>query len=261
MKRILTLLISVLLLCALALPVFAAEPVVPLVVDDAGLLTDEELYELQSYAQQTCSGAGFDIVIRTVEDTDGYDVETFTENIYHGYEYGQGAEHSGVILLLSMVDRSYDLYVYGRCDYLPYSYWTDVENAVLSYLGSNNWYGAFRCFISQSAGLVSRNRDMFNSDGSGVFFRLSLGKVITALIFGLIPALIARSILKSKMKSAVLQTRADRYAGQLQLRQRDDHYVRTDVVRVRHQESSSGGSRSGGGHSGGGGGSHHSGHF
>ena len=54
--------------------------------------------------------------------------------------------------------------------------------------------------------------------------------------------------MKSKMKSAKLQTMAENYQTQaLQLRDRQDRFLRKDVTRVR-RDTDSGGSRGGGGH-------------
>ena len=53
---------------------------------------------------------------------------------------------------------------------------------------------------------------------------------------------IVTAVLKARMKSAVLQTRADDYlSGDLRLEYADDRFLRKDVVRVRRNEGSGGG--------------------
>ncbi len=66
--------------------------------------------------------------------------------------------------------------------------------------------------------------------------------MIWSLVAGAIFALIVTAVLKARMKSAVLQTRADDYlSGDLQLEYADDRFLSKDVVRVRRNEGSGGG--------------------
>lgn len=245
----LLLLMSLLFLCAA--PALAD---VPLVTDEVGLLTRGELTILEARAQSLREEYGCDLAICVVDSLNGWDVQQFTEKCYHA-NYGQGAEKSGALLLLSMEFRDYDLYTYGRCDYIPYGRWESVVEEVLPYLSEGAYDTAFTYFLQESDALIRKNIRIYQSDGSGVFFQFTSGKLLLSLLIGAVAALIVTLVLRGRMKSAVLQREADNYAGELELHHSEDRFLSRDVSRVRRSSESSGGSR------GGGGGSHHSGKF
>ena len=139
---------------------------------------------------------------------------------------------------------------------------TWLMDDVLPYLGNDDWYGGFLKYIELAADYLRQARegnpvDYYGKDdpwgGEPVYptrsgFYVTGRMVMIALIVGLIPALVTVLVMKSKMKSAKLQTMAENYQTQaLQLRDRQDRFLRKDVTRVR-RDTDSGGSRGGGGH-------------
>ena len=262
-KRLISLALLLLTLLLTALPVLAAEErELPLVCDTCGLLTKEQEDELNDLAERCSEEYGCDVIVVTVSGTNGYDVESYTEAVYDNYHLGQGEDRSGVILLLSMSGRDYDLYThgYGRTAFTDYGAET-LMRKVLPYLRKDDWNGAFRKYIDLCAEYLQKARDGKPVDtilpGFLRNFRFSPKAVIGALIAGTIAAFIVTGILKGKMKSAVLQTKADDYLdGSLDLTASDDRFIRTERHRVLRDSGS--GSRGGGR---GGGGGHHSGKF
>ncbi len=262
-KRLVSLALLLLTLAFLALPALAAEErELPLVCDAYGLLTKEQDEELNALAEAYSQQYGCDIIVVTVGSTQGYDVESFTEAVYDSYRYGRGEDKSGVILLLSMNGRDYDLYThgYGRTAFTDYGA-EKLLGKVLPYLRKDDWAGAFRKYIELCAEYLQKARDGKPVDTilpaflQG--FRWSLKAVLWSLVAATVAAFMVTGILKSKMKSAVLQTEADDYlTGELDLTHREDRFLRKERVRTL-RESSGGGGRGGGG----GGGGHHSGKF
>ncbi len=262
MKKRLTSLALLCLLCLLlALPALAdGKRDLDLVVDTCGLLTAAQDEELNAKAERYSAQYGCEIILVVVPDTEGYDVEYYTEEVYRYYNFGWGTDRSGVILLLSMEERDYDLaaYGYGNTAFTDYGK-QQLMKDVKSYLKKNDWYGGFSRYIDLCADYLRRAEegkpvDRFNS------FRLSVPVVIWSLVAGILAAFIVTAILKAKMKSAVLQSKADNYlAGDLRLTGQTDRFLKKDVVRVR-RESSSGG-RGGGTSVRSSGFSHHSGKF
>ena len=260
-KRIFSLLAALLLsaslFAALALNAAAdSERQLPLVCDAYGLLTEEEDEALNKSADTYSAMYECDIIVVVVPDTEGYNVEDYAEAVYQYYDYGWGAEKSGVILLLSMEDRDYDLaaYGYGNTAFTDYGKaW--LMDDVLPFLGDDDWYGGFRTYIDLCADYLRQAREGRPVDYYGGSetrarprgFYVTAPMVLVSLIVGLIPAGITVLVMRSKMKSAVLQTRADSYLdSELQLTERSDRFINKTTTRVRRSDDS--GSRSGGGH-------------
>ena len=262
MKKRLTSLLLLLVLCLLlTLPAAAdSKRDLPLVCDTCGLLTEAQEEELNAKAESYSSRYGCEIILVIVPDTEGYDVEYNTEEVYRYFNYGWGTDKSGVILLLSMDERDYDLaaYGYGNTAFTDYGK-QQLMKDVKSYLKKDDWYGGFSKYIDLCADYLRRAGegkpvDRFNS------FRLSAPVVIWSLVAGAVFALIVTAVLKARMKSAVLQSKADNYlAGDLRLEREEDRFLRKDVVRVRRNEGSGG--RGGGTSVRSSGFSHHSGKF
>ncbi len=241
-KRLASLALLLILCLLLALPAMAdSTRELPLVCDTCGLLTEAQDEELNAKAEEYSRQYACDIIVVVVDDTDFYDVEAFTEGVYNKYNFGWGEDRSGVILLLSMEERDYDLaaYGYGNTAFTDFGK-QQLMKDVRSYLKKNDWYGGFSRYIDLCADYLRQAREGKPVDRG--LFRLSAPVVIWSLVAGVIFALIVTAVLKAKMKSAVLQTKADDYlSGDLRLDYEDDRFLRKDVVRVRRNEGSGGG--------------------
>lgn len=275
-KRVITFLLLTVLLLSLTFGASAlSEGGMPLVADSAGLLTEEEDAALNSLADELSAKYGCEIIVVTVPGLEGWNVEELTEAIYTQYEFGYGTEKSGVILLLSMEERDFDMSAYGYGNTAFTDYGKEMlMDSVLPYLGNNDWYGGFREFITLCGSYLEASRndapvDVYSDYVPGYGYTnydpspsLTPVKIGAALLIGLIVALIVSSTQKKKMKSTAIQTRADRYMDELALTEKEDRYLNTTKTRT-PRSSSSGGSRSGGGgtHVNSGGFSHHSGKF
>lgn len=157
-----------------------------------------------------------------------------------------------MLLLLSMYDRSYSLYVRdGYAQSMIGSYaQQQLEDSFLDYLGDDDWYGGFHAYLTTCA-------DMMQQASEGHAVRKPLGKVIfPALLVGCGVALAVCLVLKGKMKSVRRGAEADVYvtAEGLDLTERSDIYTHTTETR-RKKEKNDSHSESGGGGSG------RSGHF
>ena len=269
MKKRVVSLLSLLALCLLlALPVLAdSRRELPLVCDDYGLLTQSQTDELEARAEEYSRQYECDIILVIVPDTQGYGIQRFAEAVYSKYQYGWGEERSGVMLLLSMAGRDYDLLTHGFGSTAFTEYGGDwVMYDVKRYLKRNDWYGAFDKYLEEAADYLQRARNGRPIDYYGFGspyhrgFRLSVRTVLWSLLAAVIAALIVVAVLRTRMKSAVLQTKADDYLdGELQLEGESDTFQKKDIVRTVRSESK--GRSGGGGFSSGGGFSHHSGKF
>ena len=110
-KAIRLVLVLAILLCA-ALPVNATSY---WIVDDAGLLTEDEITVLDAFAARLVNDYGMDVVILTVESLEGKSSEAFADDYFDDNGYGYGENASGVLLLLSMEYRDWAISTSGDC--------------------------------------------------------------------------------------------------------------------------------------------------
>ncbi len=282
-KRLISLILTVLLLGLLA-PAALAEgsgldyQTFPYVLDQAGLLKDSQREALEESAKELGRTHGCYLYIVTVEDhTDfNYDVYEAAKGIFNYYDLGFGDNREGVILLLSMKERDYAFTGHGSlgetiCGYE--SSWL-IEDKFLDNFRSNDWYGGFSDFldacdeqltklengedITAGADIITGPDGLeyhsYNAPGGGEIGMLP--RLIAVIAIPLVVALIVCSIFKAQMKTAKEAARADAYVvpRSMQLRRKDDVFLRRTETRTLIESDS--GSRGGGGgssfHSGGG---------
>ena len=113
MKRIAIFLLCLFLIC----PVLTAQAANPKILDDAGLLWYGEAELLESMAQDLTEEYGMDVVILTVNSTNGTYIETFADDFYDYNGYGIGDDASGVLLVLAMDTREWAISTCGDAIY------------------------------------------------------------------------------------------------------------------------------------------------
>ncbi len=234
------------------------------VTDAAGLLTEEQRTGLNDRAAALTEKYGIAVRIITVDSIGSYNVEDFAEAVFDQYGLGYGPQNSCIMLLLSMEYRDYDIMAHGYGNEAFTDYGKDkLANKFLPKLGNNDWYGGFSAFLDgcdEFLALAAQGEPV--DVGSGYSGPSRGAKTVIHLVIAFIPALIVALILKGKMKTVAKQRSAAAYTGmdQLDLRFKEDRFLRRSQTRTRIETNS--GSRSGGGTSvNSHGSSHHSGKF
>lgn len=182
------------------------------------------------------------------EDYDS-DIHYAAANIYNGNDFGIGENREGIMLMLSMYDRDYDLFVRddGTAQYAVNKYGRhQMTEVFLDNFGNNDWVGGFKDYLSACDEYLS-----LAEQGHPV--RKPLMKVLPmALGIGVVLALAVCLFLKSKMKSVRQGAEADAYvtAEGLNLTERYDRYTHTTKTSRKISKDSDSGSSD---HSGGGG--------
>ena len=234
-KRFVTLLLALLAALTLAVPAWAEQqPGDPFIYDTAGLLSDEDCAYLEQMAEAISWQYQCGVYIVTVDDYEVYGSDRYSAalNIYRGNDFGIGDGRDGIMLMLSMWDRDYEVFIQdgGLADSAFGSYAVDLlEEAFLPYLGSDDWYGGFHAY------LTTCSDDLALAD-MGQPVKKPLTKVILpALLVGCGVALMACLLLKVKMRSVRKGAEADVYvtAEGLDLTERYDRYTHTTETRVR----------------------------
>ena len=243
MKRKITLfLLLALLLTLLVIPVQAAE--LNYVTDAAELLTAQQWNVLETLCSDISDHYQCGVYIVTVEDFTEYgsgDVFEVTHGIYHGYSLGKGADRNGLILLLSMAERDFALFVYG--DTAEHAFNTygqqQLENRFLPSFTEDDWYGGFLAYAetcSEYLALAAAGEPVRENPTSLILLFVGISFFISLLVV---------NFLKLGMKNVRKQSQAFRYlSGKLNLTGQHDQYTHTTETR-RKIESGSGSSGSG----------------
>lgn len=252
MKRKISLfLLLALLLTLLVIPAQASE--LGYVTDAAELLSYEEWQELEALCGSISDQYDCGVYMVTVDDFTEYgsgDVFEVTYGIYHGYGLGTGPERNGLILLLSMEERDFALFVYGSLAENAFNAYgqEQLEGRFLPYFGENDWYGGFRAYADTCGEYLALA-------AAGEPVRESAGPMIAVAIgVSFLIALLVVSTLKMGMKNVRTQSQACTYqAGALNLTGRHDQYTHTTQTQRKIESGSGSGSshaRVGGGGSG-----------
>ena len=262
MKKLCLCLLLCLCLC-FSLPILAgaAGDSLDYVTDSAGILSEQEAKTLNDTAARLAQRYGCAVYVVTLQDYRSYNsegIEKCTEELYHYFDLGYGENHDGLILLMSMADRDYDLWGYGSfARYAFTDYGLDrLEKSFLPYFAQNDWYGGFSAYLRGTEDLL------YKADkGEPEAYRMPLSaKAAIALVPSSLIGFLVCGIFKGQMKTAVEKTTAEDYvvSGSARLRIREDQFInRTRTVHVIQNESHGGG----GSRPSVGGTSHHSGKF
>lgn len=219
------------------------------VIDTVPLLSDREWNRLEDMAETVSTRYGCGVYIVTVDDYEDYgsgDVFDVATQIYHNDDngFGVGTGRNGIMLLLSMDDRDWAMFVYGEnAEYAFNSYGQEqLEEVFLDNFADNDWYGGFSGYIEAcgkylakaEAGQPVRNNPLWS-------IGLSTG-------FSCLVALAVCMVIKRKMKTACQKTEADAYIsdGGLMLTASHDHYTHTTETSRKIGNSSSSRSDEGG---------------
>ena len=238
MKKWITILLV--LLFSLSLTVFAQSP---RLVDEAGLLTDEEFQQLSAQLNEVSQRWSMDVVIVTVNTLEGKTATAYADDYfdYNGYSA------DGILLLISMEDRDWAISTSGS----GISTFTDagqqyIMDDVLADLSLDYFYDAFSTFVSlcddfclqASTGTPYDNGNMPKE--AYPFFAY----LLVAVAIGFIVALIATGVMKGKLKSVRPQTAANNYLKQnsLQVTEARDIFLYHTVTRTAKPKQTTGSS-------------------
>lgn len=269
MKKFLSVLICLALLFFSSFPVLAA----PLkIVDDAGLLTAEQITRLEAKAQTLSEKYQIDLVIVTVWSLDGKTSEAYADDYFDYNGYGIGNDRSGVLLLLAMEYRDWAISTCGQTIHaLTDHVIQSVFSAISGYLADDEYYLAFDAYLDALVTYLKNYAngtpiDDFASSytGPGIYtpgaqdeviyydeetgFHWSWEKFLIALVMGIITAGVTLLIMVRQMNTARKQQSADSYmkSGSYALNQQSDLFLYSQVRKVRRSENTSSGHHGGG---------------
>ena len=151
-KRIICLLAALLLL--LGLSVSASAAVYANVIDTAELLSESEAEALDARCSELEQTYGCGVYLVTVDDYTAYysadSIESFAESVFLDLGLGAGAEQDGVLLVLSMAERDYDICAHGTIGnraFTDYGKGVLAERWFLEPFSRDDWSGGFAAFL------------------------------------------------------------------------------------------------------------------
>ena len=248
MKRLISILVAVFLLALLVIPVSGAETPEACVYDGEMLLTDEEYWTLEDYAQEISDLRQCAVYFVSVEDYRDYgdgDIFNVARQIFLDNDFGMGEEKDGVMLLLSMEDRDYSLIVHGFGETALTDYGREyICEHFLDDFADDDWFHGVYDYLSYTDDLLSQARegkiyDRYNWITGGVLWVWSL---ILGVVISLIVCTVQRAMMRKKVHE---QTGALGYVqGDVHITRKRDVYSHTTEVRRKIEKKDSGSSGS-----------------
>lgn len=227
------------------------------IFDGAGLLDIDAFIALED-AAATAAQYGCGVYLYTTDDMElygYYDIEDFAEAVYDELDLGMGSDRSGVLLVLSMYARDYDLLAYGTTGNAAFTDYGKEQLAeeFLDNFRSDDWAGGFTDYVDASLRYLEANAngtpvDVAPSEPTSIVFRLVVG-LVGGFIPAILIALLVCTVLKLQLKSVRRADGAAHYAvsGGADITLREDNFTHTTEVRTPKADSDGGGKHHGGG--------------
>lgn len=254
MKKQITCLISAVFLgLSAVLPVFGAgvipdERLLPRLVDDADLLTDEQEEELESMLDSISESYDCDVAVVTEESIGGQNVTAYADDFYDYYGYGIGEDRSGILLLVAMEERNWAMSTCGDAIRIFTDAGLDyISDRFTSYLSDGDYEEAFNTFAQLSEEFIVQGQsgDPYDSDNLPKE-PMTVFSLLGSIVVGVIIALIVTGVMKGQMKTVRRQAAASSYVrpGSMDVTRSNDIFLYNRVNRVAKPKEKSGGGSS-----------------
>lgn len=243
MKKIIIPMI-VLILCFAIVP--SAMAANPHVVDDAGLLTSAEESALSDKIDDIVDEYGFDVVIVTTYSCGNQNIMDYADDFYDYNEYGIGENNDGVLLLISMEERDWWISTtgYGITAFTDWGI-EYVGEQIKGDLSDGDYYSAFDNFLNLTDDFLKQAKSgrPYDTNNKIMGMKDYAVRVGGAALIGLIVALIATGIMKSKLKSKRPNQFAHEYIrqGSFKITNSKDIYLYRTVNKTPRAESNNSG--------------------
>ena len=270
MKKLISILLVFLLLASLCVCAAADSSDIPLVVDNAAVLSSDEITVLTEKAQSLQDTYDMDVVILVVTDLDGKSAQDYADDYYDYNGYGIGDDYSGMLLLIATESRDWWISTCGEAIYVLTDYGIEsIFSDFSGYLSVNDYYHAFETYldclpeyfdayysgdpIDGYSGNYSGPGSYSPGDADDIIYyeddsTVLLG-IISSVFVGCVVSGIAVLIMSGRMNTKLPQNSAGNYLNQssYQLHAHSDMFLYSNVTKVRRESSSSSSSSGGGG--------------
>lgn len=248
-RTMLTALLLAVFCLTLCSPVYAAGA--QRFIDAAGLVSDADAAVLSAELDEISQRQQFDVVIFTTYSLGGWSATDAAISLYEQYDYGYGSEKDGVILLISMEERDWDITAKGFGETALNDDARDyLADLVVPELSAGNYAYAFQVFAQECDALVTQARE-------GHPYKTPfdpLTSLLVALGVGGVGGGASVGTMKAKLRSVSRRTEATEYMdqGSLQVTKAGERFLYHTVTRTAKPKNTGSGGRSvshGGGYS------------
>lgn len=248
-KKILTSVTFAAFLCCMSVKVFAAD--LPLLVDNASLLSESEAAEIEEKLNQVSDQYDMDVAIFTEYNGSISSAMEAADDYFDYNGFGRGQDGSGLVLYVNMETRDWWISTKGQAidaftDYgIQY-----IGDAFLSDLSDGNYYDAFDTYTNLCDKFLeqAQNGEPYDVDNEVDEPFPFLTCLVISMVIGLVVATIYIIILKCQLKSVVPKDNARDYIvnGSMRITTSKDTLLYKNVSKTIRQTSSSSSSSSGG---------------
>lgn len=251
-RKIIVWLLVLMLVPVLLIPVQASTT---RIVDEAWLLTSQEVMFLESKAEALMTRYGMDVVILTLDSLDSKSSQDIADDFYDYNGYGD----DGVLFLLAMEEREWYISTCGDAIYALTDYGIQQLGFVaLPYLSEGDYFIAFDVFLEElplyfdaleNGKPIDGYADYSGNQDSAEYYEINAKASFgAALFFGVFAGGLTVLVMKGSMNTKRRQRSAQDYVkqGSYNLHTCQDMFLYSRVTKVRRQQNSSGGSGGGG---------------
>lgn len=253
-NRIVAALLTLLAVVILMAPAVTADAEGDLmrIVDWADLLSDTEEAELSDMLDEISERQQVDVVVVTVDSFEGQSAMEYADDFWDYNGYGFGAEHDGILFIMSMGERDWYISTEG----FGIEAVTDAGREYMSekfrpYLSDGEYAEAFRIFAEECDDYITQARagTPYDVDNIPTEPFSHVGAILIAVVAGFVIALIVTGIMRLGLHSVHSRSAADSYikSGGLRLTREHELFLYKNVTRKeRPKEESSSNSSQGG---------------
>ncbi|MDO5337490.1 MAG: TPM domain-containing protein [Eubacteriales bacterium] len=214
-------------------------------VDEVGVLTQDEAQELQLLMDDIYETYDFESVVYVADSTEGMEVREYAAQFMQRYDYGGGESGRDALCVIHVpFQREFAVVARGKAQEI---FDTDIQEEFLDimepYLKDDDFYSAYltsqqaveRSMVRYAQGKAIRPMDV---QGLSTVFVLARSFLIS-LIPSVLLAFLMGGVRRHQMKSIRPQEGARAYMsdGGLELLRKDDIYIRTEVRRVKREKN------------------------
>ena len=234
----------------------ASNRTMPLFVDEAQLLTQEQAQQVEALLEQYSEDAQADIVIVAVPSTNGIDPQDYADDFYDYNNYGYGENRDGLLFLLAMDTRDWWISTTGSVQELLFD--GDIQtlfDSVSEDLSYDDYYEAFCAFGANADAMITfepSNGDPYTDPAvPRVRKAFSVKRLIVALAFGFVVSYLIMKGTAGSLRSVELKRDAYNYVSKdnLVVRSAGENFLYANVARSAIPKNNNLNRTSGGTHS------------
>lgn len=219
------------------------------VYNPSGILSEETVEALSRRADELSEAYDIDLLLAMLDESVGMNAEAYAPTLYAQLR-GEAAREDYGVLVINLYDRTYGFDAEGRLGRAMNVYGArNVESMLAGYLSKENFSGAMAGWVELAADLAAQGFDGSVPPPSA--FEIANGMVGWILALAALIAALAVLGMKSMLKTAKFQPRADSYIveNSLNVQTASEFYLYETVTRRKIERESSSPAGRGGSHS------------